>query len=141
MTDEEILERIEQGLLHVCHETLDVHHYHGRWQRFHKKVPDQHPISGRYRFRFGKKRRTLFRNKLVWMYFHRRIVPKGYVVDHEDGDCENDHPSNLRLMDARTSHQQGFACLEDKALWEWNCLLDYIEFMGASPPEDSVLWT
>lgn len=136
----EVLSRILDFRLHVCHLSLDVHVYHGGFRRWVKKVPDIHPISRRYRFRFGKIRSTVYRNRLVWMYFNRRAIPETFIVDHVDCDNTNDHPSNLRLMSDGDSRRQGYDIQGGTGWRSWQLLMEYVDFMGHWPPDGHVLW-
>lgn len=81
------------------------HGGHGRWKT---KQPDQHPKSGRYRFRFGPRRQTVYRNRLVWMLYNGMRIPEGSVVDHKDTNPLNDHPSNLVIHSREESDRQGY---------------------------------
>lgn len=141
MTDSEILDRILDHQIHVCHETLITSTYHGSHRRWITKKPDRHPISGRYRFRLGRKRRTIYRNKLVWLYFKRTLVPPGHHIDHIDNDNTNDHPTNLRLLSSSENCRGGYDTQMDDYLASWQEFFDYIQFMGHPPPPDSPLWT
>ncbi len=106
--------------------------YHFGWKRWFVKKPDQHPKSGRYRFRFGEKRITIYRNRLVWILFHLKPIPDGYVVDHRDTNNQNDDPSNLQLQSLSASHKQGYKIVEDKIL---SSLKRWFSFMGVNGRE------
>ena len=131
MTDAELLERIERYEIHVCHQTLEVHYFHRQRKQWYKKSPDFHPKSGRARFRFGGKRRTVYRNRLVWMYFNRRI-PDGNI-DHKDGNRMNDHPLNLADHSKTESARQGAAVQKQLALKECCDYFDFIALFGEEP--------
>lgn len=120
--EEELLERVLRFELHVCWQTLDVHYYHRRRRRWYRKKPDRHPESGRARFRFGSKRQTVYRNRLFFIYFRRRI-PSGFV-DHADGDRLNDHPANLRDQSPEDSHRQGYESQTERNFRE---VMDYFD--------------
>jgi len=128
-----LLDRILLTELHVCHLTMVVSYFHRQNRRWYEKKSDQHPVSGRYRFRFGKNRTTVYRNRIVWMYFSRRLIPEGFYVDHVDGDNQNDHPYNLRLMDSKRSHQQGNGVQSDKLLEELGDYFELCGFLGRHP--------
>lgn len=42
---------------------------------------------------------------VVWMLSHGKPVPRGLVIDHKDGDVDNNHESNLRLYTTRQNNQ------------------------------------
>jgi len=132
-----LLDRIQQGKLHVDHHTLDVSHYHDRRKDWVVKKPDFHPKSGRARFRFGerKSRRTVYRNCVVWMYFNRRLLPNGYVIDHKDEDRLNDSPENLQLMSLSDSNAQGYRMQQDRVLEELGDFFLTCGFLGYNPEE------
>ncbi len=44
----------------------------------------------------GQKKRLQV-SRVVYTLFHNQNIPDGHVVDHVDGDPENNHPSNLRV--------------------------------------------
>jgi len=109
LVEENCWKLIQQGLLRLVGETT-VEYYHSGRRRWYEKKPNQHPISGRWRFMFsyGKgKRSTVYRNRLIWMLANRAPIPSGMFIDHVDGQRENDRANNLRLSDSSTSHQQG----------------------------------
>lgn len=120
MTEADVLRRILSGWILVNLDTLEVKHWHRTKRRYYAKVPQQHK-SGRWRFAFGKKRISVYRNRLIWMFVHRRLIPDGMVVDHIDENNENDRPDNLQLMDSVASHRQGNKSRVNRALEE--CLL------------------
>ena len=132
--EQELFDRILHCELHVDSQTLVVSYKHRRNNRWYQKKPDYHPVSGRARFRFGPKRLTVYRNRIVWMYFNRRAIPDGYVVDHIDLDCKNDAPNNLRVQCANGSHKQGNDIQSDKVL---EMLCDYFDMCGflGHPPK------
>lgn len=135
ITDEEILVLMQKGLLYVEFPSLTVFKFHGGRGRFVAKTPREHPKSGRitYNIRIKQRYRTIYRNKLVWMVVHERVVPNGRFVDHIDGDRLNDQPENLQLQTEGESHAQGFGRQQDKAMQEWDDFWNYIEFMGPLP--------
>lgn len=59
--------------------------------RWFYKLHDFYDLEGIRYFR------SISRNKLVWMYWHRRLVPEGYIVHHKDEDRFNDAINNLEL--------------------------------------------
>lgn len=107
--------------------SMEVEVYHGGWQRFIIKRPDQHPVSGRYRFRFGKNRDTIYRNRLVWIIANRKLIPDGYFIDHRNENSQDDTPKNLQLMASQESHKQGNALTEDNT---YAMLRRWFHFIG-----------
>jgi hypothetical protein len=107
-TESVLLQRILAGELRLI-DGQHVEYYHRQRRRWYRKVPHQHPKSGRWRFAFGENhcRSPVYRNRLIWMLVHRAAIPVGCFVDHEDGNRLNDHPDNLKLVTARESHQRG----------------------------------
>lgn len=120
MTWDIILQRVLDFLIHVDHETGDIHVYDPPRKRWLKKKPNTNTKSGRPRIVIsdykgkgrgrGAKRHvmTVYVHKLVWIYFNRRlpVMP----IDHKDLDRHNNYPSNLREMSWRTSNRQGLEC-------------------------------
>ena len=126
--EDELLEKIERGHLHVCHQTGVVSYWHRGRMRWYEKKPRQHEKSGRWKFAFKigpNKSTSVYRNRLVWMYFNRRPIPQGYVVNHVDGDNQNDHPSNLSLMRKVDSDRQGNQMQCGGELDDWIAFLDF----------------
>lgn len=141
--DEYIIYRIVTGRLHVCHQTLDVHSYHSGWKRWVKKVPRAHPVSGRLRFALKYRwfdARTIYRNKLVWLYFKRTLVPKGYDIHHIDENNTNDRIENLRLEKADYNRRLGYLDQESKCWRNSQDFFFYLEWFGRLPEEGSELW-
>ena len=57
--------------------------------RWFYKLHDLYGVDGtRYR-------RSIGRAKLVWMYWHRKLVPEGSIIHHKDEDRFNDAINNL----------------------------------------------
>jgi len=121
--EKELLKRARDGLLRLV-DGVEVEYFHLCHKQWKRKIPDQHPLTGRYRFRFGPRRLTVYRNRLIWILTHLCEVPDGQVVDHVDGDPLNDHPSNLCLMDLVDSHQQGYNKTVEKTFRE---CMDFFE--------------
>lgn len=132
-TEQKVLEKILKFHIHVDHETLDIHYYHPQRRKWYPKVMNQHPISGRFRANFGPKRSSVYRNRLVWMYFNRQPIPDTHFVDHIDGDNTNDHPSNLQLMIKKESHKQGNRMQTDNVLEELSDYFLTCGFCGYDP--------
>ena len=97
ITDEEILDMIKKGII-VLYPT-GIYKFHTKKNHFYKILEQEHKVSGRIRLNIGIKsrRRTIYRNKLIWMITHKKLVPDGYDVDHIDKVNTNDSPDNLRL--------------------------------------------
>lgn len=97
LSDTELLDLMQRGLL-VVQENRDVWKWHDGWGRYQKLAENPHPKSGRVRFniRLGHRQRTVYRNKLFWLWKHRHL-PGDLHIDHIDHDNRNDHPENLRL--------------------------------------------
>lgn len=116
-----------------------VEYYHFRRRRWYAKRPNQHPISGRWKFMFpnGKGGRTsVYRNRLIWMLVNRREIPDDCFVDHEDQDRMNDRPENLKLMRKADSHRQGNGMQFDSnflLLWKW---FHFVELHGRPLAEE-----
>jgi len=97
ISDEEILDMIVKGII-VLYPT-GIYKFHNKNKKFYKIKEQEHPISKRIRFDIGinSRRRTIYRNKLIWMLTHKKVVPNGYDIDHKDGINTNDSPNNLQL--------------------------------------------
>lgn len=100
--------------------------------RIYIKIPQQHPVSGRYRFQFGSGRWPVYRNRLVWMITNKKPVPEGFIVDHVDGNRFNDNPENLQLMLNCESHKQGQAIQQDETL---DYLCRWFDFVSTNKRE------
>lgn len=131
--DQLCLRLIEQDRL--CVQGMDVYTYHLGRCRWYLKKSDQHPISGRYRYRLGSERRTIYRNKLMWIWTHRRIVPQGYLIDHKDMDRLNDDPSNLVLMKSIDSHIQGNTIQQNR---QFQYIANWFQFVGSFGREPTI---
>lgn len=59
--------------------------------RYFYKIHDFYDLQGIRHFR------SVSRNKLVWMYWHRQLVPPAHIVHHKDEDRFNDAINNLEL--------------------------------------------
>lgn len=102
ITDELILEWVKTGALILRIDPVtgecEVWKYHTSRKRYLLLQPWQDKRNGRWRYvlRWKERSRTIHRNKLFWMFEHRRLVGEGLHIDHIDHDNQNDHPSNLR---------------------------------------------
>lgn len=109
MTDEDILDRINDGTLTVLVNEARVFSFtKGSW---HELSPvERTPPSGTsYRFvevcRHGRKKKVAL-HRLVWMFAHRSLVPEGYDVDHIEGKVR-DTIDNLRLLESSANRSRG----------------------------------
>lgn len=104
MTDEEILADMATGLIRV-EDDLSVWKWHPGKKAHLRMAERTHPRSGRVTFNFrkgtgaAKTQRTVYRNKLVWLWHHRIPVPDGTHVDHANGFDTDDRIDNLRLRE------------------------------------------
>jgi hypothetical protein len=118
--EEIVFERICKGELELCLVSLELRYQRGKaWV---KKEVCLHPESGRCYYQFRDRKSGIvsrvYRNRLVWMFLHRRLVPEGQFVDHINGDREDDRPENLRLMEAGESHRLGYGEMTHDAYME-----------------------
>jgi len=135
--DDDILRRLRMGLIRVDLDTLRVQVFQPYTRRYCTRKPRQN--KGRWNYKFGHsrtKQRTIYRNKLIWMAANDQVVPDGMVVDHIDGNGENDHPSNLRLMSSSVSHLQGHEKLLDNNFDSVMAFFDHILWYGVEPIDD-----
>jgi len=131
--DADVLHRLQHGLMTVDLNTLEVKSWHARRKRMEAKKPNQN--RGRWRFVLGGKR-TIYRNKLVWMAAHKQLVPQGMVVDHVNGDRTDDRLLNLKLMTAFESCRQGNTIQRDTKLESAEAFFDHILWYGVPPTKD-----
>jgi hypothetical protein len=138
-TESVLLQRIFAGELRLI-DGQHVEYYHRRRRRWYRKVPHQHPKSGRWRFAFGENhcRSPVYRNRLIWMLVHRAAIPIGCFVDHEDGNRLNDHPDNLKLVTAGESHQQGNGIQAYNRSREVCHFFDFIALYGREPADSEL---
>lgn len=106
MSDQDILDAFDTGILRIDVDgDLGVEKWHRKNKTYVRLAEREHRKNGRITFNLAngtgdtKTQRTVYRNKLVWMWVHRRLVPEGYHIDHENGVCTDDRPDNLRLRD------------------------------------------
>lgn len=140
ITDEELLDMALRGDLRFRPGTnpaddLVVEKWHGSRRRHEALSVQSHPRTGRacYMVRLGTdgrgkkaRQRKVYRNKLVFMLTHRRLVTPGCNVDHADLDRTNDDPGNLREHGRRESDRQGYDVQRDKNLAECSRFFDWV---------------
>ena len=122
--EEWVLNRMNCGWLKVDVGTLEVRSWHPGRKRWKVVKPDQHHLSGRWRFRFGPKRCTVYRNRLIFIWVNRAIPVE--CVDHKDLNRLNDRPENLQGMSRQESSRQGYDVQMAKNLEEWGRWLDFM---------------
>lgn len=112
MTDEEILDQINKGLIYW--KDGDIYYWHMTYNRW-KKKKRSYDRNGRAQYRFNRaSKRTIGANRLIWMVHNKRI-PEG-VIDHIDENRFNDDPSNLQEMSYEDSNKQGYRIQQEKTL-------------------------
>jgi hypothetical protein len=95
--------------------TIEIWKWHGRRKRFERIVVKTYDEDGRLRVNVrlaarnsvDHRQRTIYLNRLVWLWTRREVVPNGFVIDHADEVCTNDWPDNLQLMTVEESDRQG----------------------------------
>jgi hypothetical protein len=116
VTDEEILRLMNLALLIFSKDGSTLLKWNCSSHKYvsivFKPNGDARRMKANLRFgaegREGSRSRTIYRNKLVWMWHHRKVVPEGFVIDHIDEDCTNDTVDNLKLMTYEDSDRQGW---------------------------------
>jgi hypothetical protein len=117
ISDAEILNWINAGLLVIRSEEgrpIEVWKWHGRRKKYERLKVYSCDDDGRLRCNLrngtrggNERQRTIYLNKLVWMYGHRQVVPDGYVLDHANECRTDDRLDNLQLMTYEESDRQG----------------------------------
>jgi hypothetical protein len=117
MTDQRILDRLVAGNLVVFTETSEVWSFvKSTWVKL--KVIERESSSSTYRFvkvGCGTKQKKIALHRLVWIAFHRQLVPEGFDVDHVLG-ANVKHPdaiSNLRLLPSSVNRSKQLVMHED----------------------------
>lgn len=108
ITDEEILKLAERGLLKL--QGGEVVKRHRGWGGLWKELkPNQNPKDGRWRYNLhiGRRQRTIYRNRLLWILQYRSIPDRAYDIDHLDRNNQNDDPANLALKDPSLNRGEG----------------------------------
>ncbi len=113
MTDQDILDRIIDGTLTVFPTTAEVWSYSSVTKAFAKlRVIERESNGSTYRFveifKDNKKKKIAL-HRLVWIAFHRQLVPEGYDVDHIEGKARElpDSIDNLQLLESRFKRSRG----------------------------------
>ena len=94
ITDAELLQWLDDGSLIVpldCPERIEVFGRSVTAFLISKKTNPRYGFS----LRIDGRRRTIVRNKLVWLSGARREVPDGFEIHHRDENRLNDEWSNL----------------------------------------------
>lgn len=105
MTDQHILDRINNGTLIVCPQGRYVRSDTKRRGWVNLKIIDRESNRSTYQFvkishNYMQKKISLHR--LVWISVHRRLVPDGYDVNHKRGKNVPNHNGidNLELLES-----------------------------------------
>lgn len=113
MTDQDILDKIVSGRLTVFPDTAEVFSYRKVTESWTKlRVIERESNGSTYRFVEickGCKKKKIALHRLVWISFHRELVPKGYDVDHIEGK-DRDYPDaidNLQLLESSFNRSRG----------------------------------
>lgn len=134
--DEEILDLFRRDVIRVRTDTdgrVTVSKYHNSHGRFRELTPSQHPLSGRWRYKIylgTTRQRLIYRNKLVWMWKHRRVKDEGCDIDHKDQDNQNDAPDNLRSLPAD----------ENRRRTNLEICLEFFDAMARQRDKETVPW-
>lgn len=105
----------------------EVEVYHPLWKRWITKKQVINPTTGRARYKFCNGSSHIPAARLHFMLKTGKPIPKGYFIDHIDGNKNNDKPSNLQLMTHSDSHKQGTALINESIL---NRLCRWFQFVG-----------
>lgn len=62
----------------------------------------------------GGRRREISLGRLIWMIHHRKVIPVGYDVDHDDGDPTNNAITNLIAVEVEINRGNA----EHDAAWD-----------------------
>lgn len=97
---------LESGLWKICYDTGDVltsRDIRGRptnppiWRSATFMSPSRQSST---RKRIWVNGRRVYANRVNWVLHHKKPIPDGFQIDHDDDNSLNDKPSNLVLMDA-----------------------------------------
>lgn len=115
--DAEILDWISRGELIVRDDgerPIEVWKWHRNRKAYKQLLVYTCDEDGRLRCNLrsctrgnGERQRTIYLNKLVWLFNRREPVPPGYVLNHVDECCTNDRYGNLELQTLEESNSQG----------------------------------
>ena len=103
--------KLREGHIRLTSEN-EVQVYHKQHQRWITKIPEQR--KGRWKYKVGPGRHSVYKNRLVWMLTQKQSVPVGCCVDHINGDKRDDRPENLQLHSQVESDRQGSTVQVDK---------------------------
>ena len=113
MTDQDILDRILEGTLVVMPLACEVHTFNPLKRQWNQaRIIERESSGSTYRFvevcRATKKKKIAL-HRLVWMFYHRELIPEGFDVDHIEGKVrENpDAIDNLRLLESGLNRSRG----------------------------------
>lgn len=128
MTDQDILDRIMEGTLVVMPLTCEVHTYNQNLRKWNKSnIIERNSHGATYRFVEvcrGSKKKKIALHRLVWIFYHRQLVPEGYDVDHFEGNArENpDAIDNLRLLESSVNRARGKPVLSHTQEFEFEAV-------------------
>jgi hypothetical protein len=108
MTDQDILKRIVDESLVVDVNTATVMSY-GTMLKPISRTHKEGKKRGTYRFinvSFLGKQKKIALHRLVWMAFHRKLIPDGYDIDHRELQTD-DTIYNLRLLESGHNRSLG----------------------------------
>ena len=78
------------------------------WAACFTGTASKRPYAMHYQGLVGKKQQYLALHNAAWLAMTGKLPPKGYVIDHRDGDTLNNQLSNLRLAShAQNSYNRG----------------------------------
>lgn len=108
ITDEQLLEWLETGLLEI---RFPRSFEPQLWFRGRRLKPEITVQRGRQRvaesgeryswvLRFNGRKRRVVRSKLIWMNRHRRVVPAGCQLHHENENRFDDREDNVLCLTA-----------------------------------------
>lgn len=130
VTDQMLLDEMINDKMRYDLETETLYRFHASHKKWITKVPRQHPLSGRWRYKIQPSikhtQRTIYRSKVAWLWKHRSLIPEGMEIDHIDRDNQNDSIDNLRLRGVAENRR-------DNASLEAEEYFEEIMFLGREP--------